>query len=97
MATYMALVRFTQKGATEAEFSPKRAEEFKKAVEKAGGKVRELLWFMGRYDGAALFEAPNDETAAALSLALTAHGCVHTETLRAFSAKEFATVVQKSK
>lgn len=97
MPTYLALLRFTQKGVTEAEFSVERADNFKKSVVKAGGKVHELFWLMGHYDGAVLFDAPSETIASALMLSLAEHGCVHTETLRAFNAREFAEVLKKTK
>ena len=97
MATYLALLRFTQKGVTEAEFSPERASDFKKSVAKAGGKVHEIYWLLGHYDGAVIFDAPNEATASALMLSLAKHGCMHTETLCAFNAKEFVEILKKTK
>ncbi|MEE8232743.1 MAG: GYD domain-containing protein, partial [Thermoplasmata archaeon] len=41
-------------------------------------------WTSGRYDGIAISEAADDETASAETLALSLQGDVRTETLRAF-------------
>ena len=44
---------------------------------------------MGQYDMVAISEAPDDETAAKMSLGVAACGSVQTETLRAFSEAEY--------
>ena len=41
-------------------------------------------WTIGNHDGVLIVEAPNDEVAAAILLALGASGNVRTTTLRAF-------------
>jgi uncharacterized protein with GYD domain len=41
--------------------SPKRAQDFKNAVEKSGGKVSEIYYTMGKHDFVAILEASNDE------------------------------------
>ena len=50
---------------------------------------------MGRYDGLLIFEAPDDETAAAVMMSGGALGNVRTETLRAFSESEIPGVLAK--
>ena len=96
MATYLSLLKFTPQGAKNIKASIKRADAFKKAVADKGGKVRDLFWTLGRYDGAVVFEAKNDESAAAIMIAVARLGNVQPETLRAFTAKEFAKVAKKS-
>jgi uncharacterized protein with GYD domain len=96
MNTYLSLVNFTHQGGQSFRESPLRAAAFKAAAKKAGVRVRELYWTMGRYDGAILFEAANDEAATAVMLSLGALGNVRTQTLRAFNATEFAGVIAKS-
>ena len=95
MATYVTLVRFTPQGIEGIKDSPKRAAKFCKAVKAAGGKVHQMLWTMGRYDGVVVYEAKNDEAATALMLAVGRKGSAHTETLRAFDAKEFSAVLKQ--
>ncbi len=95
MATYIGLFNFTAQGVSNIKDSPKRAEKFKALVKKAGGKVRETFWTMGHYDGVVIFDAPGDEAAAQILLTLGAKGNVKNETLRAFDAKEFASIVKR--
>jgi uncharacterized protein with GYD domain len=95
MATYLALLKFTPQGLQNVHESPHRATAFKAAAKKAGVKITQTLWTLGAYDGALLFEAPNDTVVASLMIALAGLGNVQATTLRAFNAAEFATLVEK--
>jgi uncharacterized protein with GYD domain len=96
MATYLALINFTQQGLQNIHDSPHRAAAFKTAAKKAGVKIREVYWTLGAYDGVIVFEAKTEETATGLMLGLAALGNVHVQTLRAFNAAQFADIVAKS-
>ena len=93
MATYIATIKFTQKGLDEISESTKRAAAFKTAARKMGVKVTGTYWTMGYFDGIVIFEAPDDETATAAMLHLSGQGYVHTTTARAFEAAEMGKVV----
>ena len=95
MATYVLLTKFTDQGIRSAKDSPKRAEAFKKMAETFGETVRELFWTQGRYDIVTVVEAPDEISATALNLSVSALGNVRTESLRAFSAVEMMTIVNK--
>ncbi len=95
MATYVTLIKFTEKGETHIKDTGKRAAAFKADAKKLGIEVKEPYWCMGRYDGVLIFEAPDDETAAAAMLALGSRDNVHTETMRAFTAAEMGKVLAK--
>ncbi|MCW8129657.1 MAG: GYD domain-containing protein [Planctomycetota bacterium] len=96
MARYVALIRFTAQGVKQIGQSVKRAELFKKEARKLGGAVHEVYWTMGSSDGVLVFDAPDEARATALMLKLSAKGNVHTETMRAFDAKEFAAVMKRA-
>ena len=95
MATYVILATFTDQGIKTAKDSPKRAEAFKQMAKTFGVTVKEIFWTQGRYDIVLLTEAPDELTATALNLSLGALGNIRTESLRAFSADEMATIVSK--
>jgi hypothetical protein len=57
--------------------------------------VKDILWTQGRYDIVTIVEAPDEASAMSLNLSLGALGNVRTESLRAFSAADMATVVGK--
>ncbi len=95
MQTYIFLVRFTEQGMRNIKDSINRADAFKKMAAKAGVTIKVLCWTIGRYDVIAVFEAPDDESAAALSFGVSSLGSVRTEILRAFSFEEMGEILGK--
>src|SRR4051812_49340415 len=88
MATFITTIKFTEHGVQSIGETTKRAAAFKSAAKKAGVKVIGQYWTLGAYDGLLIYEAPDDETAAALMLGVSALDNVHTSTVRAFVAAE---------
>ena len=76
------------KGYVNVKDSPKRAQDFKNAVEKSGGKVSEIYYTMGKYDFVPILEASNDETVMSVLLSLGSKGNVRTTTLKGFPISE---------
>ena len=93
MATFITTIKFTEKGIQGIHESAKRAAAFKAATKKMGVKVANVYWTLGYFDGVIIFEAPDDETATAAMLHLSAQGNVHTTTVRAFGSTEMEKVV----
>ncbi len=92
MASYLVLWNWTEQGIRNVKDSPKRVEAFKQLVEKNGGKVVQLVYTLGKYDGAALVEAPSDEAFLKIALGVGSLGNVRTTTLKAWTASEAAKV-----
>jgi uncharacterized protein with GYD domain len=95
MATFLALVTFTPQGAEAIEHTIDRAAAFEKSVVQHGGKVRELFWTLGGYDGAIVFDAPDAQTATAIELSLVRKGNVRTQTLQAFDRAQMQAILRK--
>ena len=93
MATYITLLKYTQKGAESIKQAPARIDAARQAAKAAGAEIKQVYLVMGRYDAVVISEGPDDETAAKLALATGMHGNVHTETLRAFPEAEFRRMV----
>ena len=93
MLTYVVLAKFTDQGIRNAKDSPKRAGAFKELAKTFGVIVKDVFWTQGRYDIVAILESPDETSAMTLGLSLGALGNVRTESLRAFSAADMATVV----
>jgi len=93
MATYIILIRYTQQGVQNIKDSPARLDAAKKAFQAMGAELKQWFLVMGQYDAVAVSEAPNDETAARLALAVGALGNVRTETLRAFTEDEYRKII----
>jgi len=84
MSTFIALLDYTDQGIRNIRDSPQRADHFNEMAERAGAKVVGQYWTIGSHDGVLILEAPSDEIAASVLLALGASGNVRTTTLRAF-------------
>ena len=95
MATYVVLSSWTDQGARGAKETVQRAEAVQETARKLGGEVKQLFWTMGRYDVVAITEAPDDETATAMAVAIAGSGAVRSETLRAFDADEMTRILAK--
>src|SRR6516165_6495987 len=96
MATYVVLARFTDQGVKNAKDSPKRAEAFRQMAETFGVTVKDIFWTQGRYDIVIVIEAPDELSATALNLSLSALGNIRTESLRAFSSADMLKIVAKT-
>ena len=95
MVTYVVLAKFTDQGAKTAKDFPKRAEAFKQMAKTFGVTVEDIFWTQGRYDIITVVEAPDELSATALNLSLSALGNIRTESLRAFSSAEMMNIVAK--
>ena len=97
MPTYVALGNWTDQGTTNFGGAVQRANGFREMVEKAGGRIRELVWTMGEYDFVIVAEGPDDETAATLLLRVGAAGNVRSKTMRAFDADEMSDIIARAR
>ena len=84
MATFIALLDYTDQGIRNLKDSPRRADAFNEFAEKAGAKIVGQYWTIGNHDGVLILEAPNEEVAASVLLHLAAGGNVRSTTLRAY-------------
>ncbi len=96
MATYIALLNLTPQGVANFRDTHKRADAFNDLADKAGASVTAQYWTLGDHDGVLVFDAADDETAAALMLDLAAQGNVTTKTLRAFGPSEIDGLLAKA-
>jgi uncharacterized protein with GYD domain len=95
MATFITTIKFTKQGVKAIVETKKRADAFKAAAKKMGVKVNEIYWTLGAFDGAIVFDAPDDETASAALLHLGTLGNVQTTTVRAFNGAEMGEILSK--
>ena len=93
MPTYIALLNWTEQGIKEVKHSPERLDKAKAAIRAAGGEMKAFHMTIGQYDMVAVIEAPDDTTFAKVMLAISSHGAVHSETLKAFSEDEYKSIV----
>ena len=93
MATYICLGDWTQQGIENIQDSPGRLDDAKKAVEAAGGAVRDFYMTTGAHDMVLVLEAPDDIALAKVLLMLGSKGSVRTTTMRAFTESEYREIV----
>jgi uncharacterized protein with GYD domain len=93
MATYIMLIRYTQKGIENIKQSPARLDAGKEAFRAVGAEVKEFYLVSGQYDLVVVAEAPDDETITKAALSIGSVGAVRTETLRAFTENEYRKII----
>ncbi len=96
MATYIALINWTDQGIKNFKDSPKRADAFGEIMGKAGGSVKSIWWTIGPYDIVAVVDAPDEEAITAALLQVGALGNVRSTTLRAFDQAQFTSIIKKT-
>jgi uncharacterized protein with GYD domain len=94
MAIYILLSTLTPEGRRTLHNNPDRLIEVNKEIEQFGCKVLAQYAVLGPYDFVSIVEAPDNETAAHLSVDLGSRGTVSLTTLPAMKVDAF---VQKLK
>jgi uncharacterized protein with GYD domain len=93
MGTYITLLRYTRQGIGNIKAGPKRLDTAKQAFRTMGAELKAFYLVQGQYDAVAVSEAPDDETATKVALAIGTEGNVRTETLRAFTEDEYRKII----
>jgi len=95
VATYVALVIFTEQGIRHIRQTTERAKALTNAAANLGIRIRDIYWTMGGFDAVFIAEAPDDETMMAFAVSMSSLGNIRTQTLRAFSADEMNRIFEK--
>jgi uncharacterized protein with GYD domain len=95
MPTYIVLGNFTDQGIRGVRDSIKREDAFRRQCDKVGAKGKDVYRTMGRYDLAAVVDAPDDVTVSSLLYSTGTLGNIRTETLRAFTREETEEALSK--
>ena len=96
MATYIALLQFTDQGIRNVKDTTKRAAAAADAGAKMGIKVADIFWTLGHYDLVIVADAPDEETMTAFMLKLASLGNVKSQTMRAFRSGEMEAILKKA-
>ena len=92
MATFIALVNFTDQGIRNIKESPDRYEAFKATAEKLGVSVKSAHYTIGQYDLVIIVEG-SEEAVATLMLKGGSLGNVRTQNLLGFSVDEMRKII----
>ena len=93
MPTYITLLRWTNEGIKNVKESPSRLDAARKAFQAVGVTIKDFYMTTGRYDMLFISEAADDVALAKATLSVASKGSVQTETLRAFTEKEYRTIL----
>ncbi len=98
MALYMIQFAYTPEAWAALTKQPQdRSALIRQMAERMGGRLVGLYYCFGEYDGIVLFEAPDDITAAASSLASTSAGHIKAiRTTRLYSVAEMMEAMRKA-
>jgi len=97
MPTYILLSRLTPEGRQTLHKNPDRLEQVNKEIGDFGCKVVAQYAVLGSYDFVSIVEAPDNETAAHLSVDLGSRGGVNIVTPPAMVSSEFRRRLKGSK
>lgn len=95
MATYIVLSNFTDQGIRSIRETTNRADAVREMAKKFGVNVKDIYWTLGEYDIVTVFEAADEASVTAFSLAIAQAGNVRTQMLRAFNKEEMKGVLSK--
>jgi uncharacterized protein with GYD domain len=98
MALYMVQFAYTAEAlATMAQNPQDRSVPSRELIEKSGGRMIGFYFCFGEYDGVALYEAPDDTTAAAISMVAVSPGHLKaSHTTRLFTVAETMEAMRKA-
>ena len=95
MASYIALVNFTDQGVRQIRQTTERAKALMNAAANLGVRIKEVYWTLGPFDAVITADAPDEETLTAFTLSVGSLGNIRTQTMRAFSADEMNKILEK--
>jgi uncharacterized protein with GYD domain len=96
MPLYMSQFAYTSEAwAALAQNPEDRSEPIRGLLETMGGRLISYYNSFGEYDGVAIFEAPDDESATAFLLEVGSWGNVRTTTLRAYDRDQMSSILER--
>jgi len=95
MAHFVILANFTEKGIKGIKDTTKRAQGFRDLAKEQGAKIKDIYWTLGNFDCVLTMEAPDDETAAAITMKVASLGNLKLQTLRAFNEDEVDSLISR--
>ncbi len=93
MPTYVSLVNWTEQGVRTVKDTVNRRGQAEALAQKHGVKFAQVYWTVGPYDIVTVADFPDDESATAFLLAVSAQGNIRTTTLRAYTADQMTGIL----
>ena len=98
MANYLLEVKYSAEGlkGLQKDGGSGRREAAARAIKSIGGHMDSIYFAFGDHDVIAIFEAPDNATAAALAIGASSSGLVHTKVTPLLTVEEVDQAVKKS-
>jgi uncharacterized protein with GYD domain len=93
MPTYIMLSKLSEQGLQTLRANPERLKAVNKDVEELGAKVLHQWFVLGPHDFVNIVEAPDAQTIARVSLAISARGSTELESYEAIEVDELVTLL----
>jgi uncharacterized protein with GYD domain len=94
VATYVILCSLTDQGARTMGDLASRLDNARATFQGHGAELQQIFLAMGTYDYVVIANAPDDETIARVSLAVSGQGNVRTSSFRVFTEQEALKLVE---
>jgi uncharacterized protein with GYD domain len=94
MPTYIVLANYTEQGIRNIRQSPNRLDAARALAKQFGAEFKAFYLTLGAYDFVTIVEAPSDDVAVRVLLALGSLGNVRSTTLKAFTETEYRNIIQ---
>ena len=92
LLSFIVFGNWTEQGIKKVSEAPKRIEETRGMIEKAGGKMH-LFYTAGKYDFVMIVEIPKDDDLMAILLCIGSMGNIRTTTMKAWTEAEGANIL----
>ena len=92
LSSFIVFGNWTEQGIKKVSEAPKRIEETRGMIEKAGGKMQ-LFYTAGKYDFVMIVEIPKDDDLMAILLCIGSMGNIRTTTMKAWTEAEGAKIL----
>lgn len=93
MAKFIVLTSWTDQGIRKVKESPARLDQVRELAKRYGCTLSDFHMTVGAYDMVVTLDAPDDESAAKLLIAIGSAGNIRTTTLKAFPEDEYRKIV----
>lgn len=98
MPKYMFMGSYSKEAMATLVAAPEdRSVAARKLAESVGGKLEAYYWAFGPEDWVAIADLPNDETAGAISLAVSSSGVTGVRTIKLIAMDEAQAMLRKAK
>jgi uncharacterized protein with GYD domain len=95
MATFIAMLSWTDQGIRTVKDTPKRVQAAKDAAKRMGIDLKQIFLTTGEFDVLSILEASDGDKIAKFAMAIGAQGNIRTRTVRAWPESEMLKLISE--